>query len=229
MARNALHRDYPPPLPPGENERLVAIYQHGRRPARTVRGKLQPARVTPQGLAARDKLVQHSLRMVCTVAKRAMDGTTTFDDLFSAGCVGLLRAVDGFDATRKLRFTTYAWTGIWLQCQQWNRSELRNARKALRSDINEVGLATSESPFDEHPDPVQFERLASLLDRVPLDPRRRSILQARARYPRADTFEEIGRRLGISKERVRQLETKAIREIRRFVEAESRNSSEKVA
>jgi len=57
---------------------------------------------------ARDKVVLHNLRLVQYIAKDYVSGNIEFDDLVSAGVLGLLRALNTFDIQEKVRFGTYA-------------------------------------------------------------------------------------------------------------------------
>ena len=57
--------------------------------------------------AARDKLVEGNLRLVLSVTQRFMGRGENPDDLFQVGCIGLLKAVQNFDASKEVRFSTY--------------------------------------------------------------------------------------------------------------------------
>jgi len=56
---------------------------------------------------ARDKLVEGNLRLVLSVIQRFMGRGENPDDLFQVGCIGLLKAVQNFDDTKMVRFSTY--------------------------------------------------------------------------------------------------------------------------
>ena len=56
----------------------------------------------------RDEVVQSNLGLVHACAKRFVGRGVEYDDLFQAGCVGLVKAVDGFEPERGLCFSTYA-------------------------------------------------------------------------------------------------------------------------
>ncbi len=56
----------------------------------------------------RDKTIEDNIGLVHTCARRLMGRGPEYDDLFQAGCVGLVKAVDGFDKERGFCFSTYA-------------------------------------------------------------------------------------------------------------------------
>ena len=57
---------------------------------------------------ARDKLVTGNLRLVLSVIQRFSNRSEQADDLFQVGCIGLMKAIDNFDITQNVRFSTYA-------------------------------------------------------------------------------------------------------------------------
>ena len=56
---------------------------------------------------ARDRLVEGNLRLVLSVTQRFLGRGENPDDLFQVGCIGLLKAVQNFDETKEVRFSTY--------------------------------------------------------------------------------------------------------------------------
>ena len=57
--------------------------------------------------AARDEFIQGNLRLVLSVIQRFSGRGENADDLFQVGCVGLLKAIDNFDTSQNVRFSTY--------------------------------------------------------------------------------------------------------------------------
>ena len=57
---------------------------------------------------ARDKLAKGNLKLVLSILKRYQNRTDNMDDLFQIGCVGLMKAIDNFDLSHNVRFSTYA-------------------------------------------------------------------------------------------------------------------------
>lgn len=56
----------------------------------------------------RDKLVEDNLKLVHYCANRFRNRGIEYDDLYQAGCMGLVKAAEGFDESRGLKFSTYA-------------------------------------------------------------------------------------------------------------------------
>lgn len=59
-------------------------------------------------LAAKDTLVQGNLKLVLKILRAFQNKTDNMDDLFQIGCVGLIKAIDNFDLSHEVRFSTYA-------------------------------------------------------------------------------------------------------------------------
>ncbi|MBQ3517249.1 MAG: sigma-70 family RNA polymerase sigma factor, partial [Lachnospiraceae bacterium] len=57
---------------------------------------------------AREKYIEGNLRLVLSVIKRFSSNNENVDDLFQIGCIGLMKAIDNFDTTLNVKFSTYA-------------------------------------------------------------------------------------------------------------------------
>lgn len=57
---------------------------------------------------AREKYIEGNLRLVLSVIKRFSSSNENVDDLFQIGCIGLIKAIDNFDSTLQVKFSTYA-------------------------------------------------------------------------------------------------------------------------
>ena len=57
---------------------------------------------------AREKLISGNLRLVLSVIQRFLNRGEDVDDLFQVGCIGLIKAIDNFDITQPVKFSTYA-------------------------------------------------------------------------------------------------------------------------
>ena len=58
--------------------------------------------------AARQQLIEGNLRLVLSIIKRFENRNENMDDLFQIGCVGLIKAMDNFDLSQNVQFSTYA-------------------------------------------------------------------------------------------------------------------------
>lgn len=65
-------------------------------------------RVKKGDMDARDELIRGNLRLVLSVIQRFMGRGERADDLFQVGCIGLIKAIDNFDISQNVRFSTYA-------------------------------------------------------------------------------------------------------------------------
>lgn len=83
--------------------------------------------------SAREKIIRHNLRLVAHVAKKYYAQPGDQEDLISIGTIGLMKAVDTFDTTRKARFATYASrcieNAILSQMRLWFRTSIPRAEK----------------------------------------------------------------------------------------------------
>lgn len=103
---------------------------------------------------ARDKLINGNLRLVLSVIQRFTNRGENLDDLFQVGCIGLMKAIDNFDMSQNVRFSTYAVPMI-----------IGEIRRYLR-DNNSVRVSRSMRDTAYHAMQVK-ERLQNELHRDP--------------------------------------------------------------
>ena len=72
---------------------------------------------------ARDQLVYHNQRLVWAIVQRFLTRGYEADDLFQIGCIGLLKAIDKFDLTYDVKFSTYAVPMIIGEIQRFLRDD----------------------------------------------------------------------------------------------------------
>lgn len=82
-------QNFPPPLSREEEARLFAEYANG-------------------DMKAREKLIEHNLRLVSHIVRKYYSASTCQDDLFSIGAIGLIKAIDSFNTKNGARFATYS-------------------------------------------------------------------------------------------------------------------------
>lgn len=66
------------------------------------------ARIEEGDMDAREQYIQGNLRLVLSVIKRFSSSNENVDDLFQIGCIGLIKAIDNFDSSLNVKFSTYA-------------------------------------------------------------------------------------------------------------------------
>lgn len=90
---------------------------------------------------AKNSIVQHNLRLVMSIAQR-FNGRGELDDLFQIGCIGLMKAIDKFDPSYGVKFSTYAVPVIIGEIKQYLRDE--GPIKVSRS-IKEVAIRVEQA------------------------------------------------------------------------------------
>lgn len=166
----------------------------------------------------RNQIVQANLRLVVSIAKTMVDSSNSLDELISEGNVPLLRAVEIFDYSRGLRFSTYAtWAIRHALFRLTPRNRLRRKRFMTGTDAIEFQnrVAPTEAAVTDRQLAGTRAAIQSLLG--DLDNRERVIVERRFGLgvtDRPHKFREIAGELQISTERVRQLLARALDRLR---------------
>ena len=115
-------------------------------------------------LAAREELVNGNLRLVLSVIQRFTNRGENLDDLFQVGCIGLIKAIDNFDLTQQVRFSTYAVPMIIGEIRRYLRDN--NAVRVSRSlrDTAYRAMQVRERIVAEEGRDPQVEEIARELD-----------------------------------------------------------------
>ncbi len=113
---------------------------------------------------ARDKFVVANLRLVLSVVQRFGGHSDKADDMFQVGCVGLLKAIDNFDETLGVRFSTYAVPMIVGEIRRYLRDN--NSVRVSRSirDTAYRSLQAKEKYIKENNAEPSLEQIAKLVD-----------------------------------------------------------------
>jgi len=113
--------------------------------------------------AAREELIAGNLRLVLSVIHRFSRRGEAADDLFQVGCVGLIKAIDNFDLTLGVRFSTYAVPMIIGEIRRFLRdnSAIRVSR-SMRDTAYKV-LQAKEAYMAEHQREPTMEQIAEVL------------------------------------------------------------------
>lgn len=173
----------------------------------------------------RDRIVQANMRLVISIVKKFVTPNYSFDEMLSDGIMSLLQAVDKFDYDRGFRFSTYAYRAISRNAYRAIAERQKDQRRFTTGSEESVVEKPEESSASSLTDGA-WESLrssmAEMLDQ--LDRRERFILRGRyalGSHRKVRTFQSLADKLGVSKERVRQLEQRALAKLRNLA-AQSR-------
>jgi RNA polymerase sigma factor (sigma-70 family) len=174
--------------------------------------------------AVKEILINANMRLVVNIAKRHSGQTDNFFELLSDGNMSLIRAVEKFDYGRNFKFSTYA---SWAIMKNFARTipDEKHRRERFVTGHDEVFEVAPDIRSDEHEAVASKERATSSVNRLleHLEPREREIIRMRAgldNHAKGMTLEEIGQQFGITKERVRQLNARAMKKLRSIAEKE---------
>ncbi|MBR5243996.1 MAG: sigma-70 family RNA polymerase sigma factor [Thermoguttaceae bacterium] len=183
-------------------------------------------RLWNEAVATKKCLISANLRLVVSVAKKYGSGSLlSFNELVSDGNVSLMKAVEKFDYTTGNRFSTYA---TWALRRNFARTIPDERKRVERFRPGDVSLL--ELKQDYRSSPMQAARVyaeqTSQLQRFmrELDERERKIVEMRYGFGSVDsepqTLRQVGQNMGVTKERVRQIEIRALEKMRRVAEEE---------
>ena len=104
--------------------------------------------------AARDEFIQGNLRLVLSVIQRFSGRGENVDDLFQVGCIGLMKALDNFDVSQNVRFSTYAVPMIIGEIKRFLRDDspirvsrsLKELAYKIKQTQNDLALSLNREP-----------------------------------------------------------------------------------
>jgi len=118
---------------------------------------------------AREELIQGNLRLVLSVLQRFSQRNENPDDLFQVGCIGLIKAIDNFDLSQNVRFSTYAVPMIIGEIRRYIRDNTSvRVSRSLR-DIAYRALQVRDALTNQHSKEPTIEQIAAELALPPED------------------------------------------------------------
>lgn len=203
-------QSFPPPLPPKEEAECFRRMRAGDKKARAM-------------------LIEHNLRLVAHIVKKYYTSGTSQDDLISIGTIGLIKAIDSFDAENGARFATYAGKCLQNEILMYFRSQKKlSAEVSINETIDMdkdgnpltyVDIISTDDTIAEDIDlKCRSERAREIIDRY-LDKREREIIVLRYGLAggRAITQRETAEKLGISRSYVSRIEKAALEKIAKYL------------
>ena len=199
---------FPQPLPPEEEKKYLEQFANGN-------------------ADARNKLIEHNLRLVAHIVKKYQGAAEELDDLISIGTIGLIKAIQTFDFQKASRLSTYAARCIDNELLMLLRSRKKSSKEvSLYEPIgtdkegNEISLldVIETEPVDvvkNYSLKQDIDYLYQLLPKV-LSPREQEIITLRyGLYGQKElTQREIAKRLNISRSYVSRIEKNALLKLR---------------
>lgn len=172
----------------------------------------------------REYLTRTNLALVLAMAKRVRLGDVDFAEVVSEGNMALIRAVDKFNVERGFKFSTYACRAI---LKAFSRTAMKSNRYRSRFPVEfEPDLEKSDWSDKRR---VQVEEecideLKTIVDRnlADLSNVEQTVIRRRFNWQEVEaspmTLEQVGKIIGVTKERVRQIQNKALAKIKAVME-----------
>lgn len=225
----------------GAEERVLFLqYNYARHMMGQIRGEVleNPTRTpTPEqadqllrwhriASSMRVQIAETNLALVLAMAKRTRMSEVDFADLVSEGNMALMRAVDKFDCGRGFKFSTYACRAI---IKAFSRQGMKLSKyrqrfptdfdpKLERSDYIEKKREEQVADTASEVKRIVLENTAELSDIELRVIEHRFRLEEAAPTGKPMTLEQVGQIIGVTKERVRQIQNKALEKIRETLE-----------
>jgi len=205
---------FPEPLSKKEEERLVKLKCEG-------------------DAAARNKLVEHNLRLVVHVIKKYYSADSQQDDLISVGTVGLIKGINSFDPKKGAKLATYAARCIENEILMYFRNQKKMSQDVSMSDPIETDsegnpltlsdiISVEDTIADDIDRNIKQGQLRRLLGEV-TDERERTIITLRYGLNGNEPVpqREAAKMLGISRSYVSRIEKRTLEKLRKKIENEN--------
>lgn len=183
---------------------------------------------------ARNKLIEHNLRLVAHIVKKFDTKNTDTDDLISIGTIGLIKGIDSYSNDKKTKITTYAARCIENEILMYFRQNKKNNNNVSLNDsigydkegneINLIDVLKDES--EDYADSIHLKNNVDLLKKylTNLKGREKEIIIKRygLNNKKEMTQKEIAKEMGISRSYVSRIEKRAITKmLREFIKSDN--------
>ena len=178
-------------------------------------------------IKARNKLVEHNLRLVAHIIKKYYATQTDHDDLVSIGTIGLIKAINTFDPDKSIKLSSYASRCIENEILMHFRNTRKSAQDVSLSetiDTDKDGnpltlidvLAVDENFADELDLKIKSAKLSDYI-KSELDERERNVIIKRYGLDGNEplTQREVAKTLGISRSYISRIEKKALQVLKK--------------
>ena len=199
-----------------ELQKTLGARRTSTRVARRMEALLQEAD------SVKNLLTRSNLRLVVSIAKRHLKPGVNFFELVSDGNMSLIRAIEKFDYARGNKFSTYA---SWAIMKNYARSVPAEHTRLdrFRTGYDEIFYDSTDGRgnafAEELVNKAQRNAIMEILGE--LNGRERKVISCRfglGKGTEPETLEEVGNRLGVTKERVRQIEVRTLEKLRRIAQ-----------
>jgi RNA polymerase sigma factor (sigma-70 family) len=158
------------------------------------------AQAVPQAMAQHDGLVHAYIQ-------RQGGGDISYEEALQAGRIGLWHAIQGYDPTRGTAFSTYAWVAIWRQIHRRGKELSRDRAVPLPEMPASWVMPDLAEEVDQE---LTIGALHELVGQLPKHLRQVIVGRYGLGKQPPCTLKELGQELGLSSERVRQLQQEAL-------------------
>lgn len=229
-----------------EQEQLLFLrFNYARRQAALILQRAAHRRLTAsqtrqllawghRALTSRSEIVRFNLPLVLAMAKRTRLSSIDYNELISEGNIALLRSAEKFDCGRGFKFSTYACRAI---LKSFSRVAMRASRYRVQFPCEFDPIMERSDYLDRKREGVELDCVDELKrilvqNSADLNDVERTVIKERFALPynaarneptgeeSPKTLEQVGLMIGVTKERVRQIQNKALRKIRVALETE---------
>ena len=182
---------------------------------------------------ARNKLVEHNLRLVAHIIKKYYGVQTEQDDLVSIGTIGLIKAVNTFKPDKNIRLSSYASRCIENEILMHFRSVKKSAQDVSLNETIDTDndgnprtlmdiMAVDDTILDDLDRKLNSRKLGQFI-REELSGREKTVILLRYGLGGTEplTQKEIAKQLGISRSYVSRIETKALKKLKKRFDSSS--------